>query len=119
MTPAQAEFMAKELPRYFATGAFEEAPPDERTHICRVHLVPKKTPPGEKQKWRLVVDLRPCNAWCVGHSCKYETLRSLRRLARKGDWMVSWDIRDGYHAIGIHPDSRRYMTFAVPPPPGT
>ena len=89
MTPAQAEFMAKELPRYFATGAFEEAPPDERTHICRAHLVPKKTPPGEKQKWRLVIDLRLTNKWCVGRSCKYETLRSLRRLARKGDWMIS------------------------------
>ena len=85
MTPSQAAFMAKELPRHFATGAMEEAPLDERTHICRVHLVPKKSPPGEPQKWRLVIDLRPTNSWCVGQTCKYETLRSLRRLARKGD----------------------------------
>lgn len=115
MTPAQEEFMAKELPRCLASGAWESAPPDERTHICRVHLVPKKTPPGEKQKWRCVIDLRPTNAWCVGRSCKYETLRSLQRLARRGDWIFSWDIQDGYHAVGVRRDHRRYMTFALPP----
>ena len=110
--------MAKELPRYFETGALEEAPLDERTHICRVHLVPKKTPAGEKQKFRLVIDLRPTNKWCRGQSCKYETLRSLRRLARKDEWGISFDIRDGYHAIGIRREFRRYMTFALPPAPG-
>lgn len=117
MTPAQREFMDKELPRCLASGAWEPAPKAERTHICRVHLVPKKTPPGEKQKWRLVIDLRPTNAYCKGSTCKYETLRSLQRLARKGDWAISWDVQDGYHAVGVRRDHRRYMTFALPPSP--
>ena len=118
-TPGQQEWLDKEMARLLETGAIEPAPPDERTHVCRVHLVPKKTPPGEKQKWRMVTDLRPTNAACVGQSCKYETLRCLQRLARRGDHMISWDIRDGYFAIGIRRDHRRYMTFALPPAPGS
>jgi hypothetical protein len=117
-TPAQKKFMDKELPRCLGTGAWEPAPADERTHICRVHLVPKKTPPGQEQKWRLVIDQRPTNAYCRGQACKYETLRTLQRLARRGDWALSFDIQDGYHAIGVRRDHRRYMTFALPPADG-
>ena len=119
ITPQQSEFLEKEIARCCATGAWEEAPIDERTHISRVHLVPKKTPPGEPQKWRVVVDLRPTNAFCRPKSCKYETLKVLQRLARRGDWMVSFDMQDGYHCIGIHPAHRRYMTFCLPPAPGS
>ena len=119
LTMQQSEFLEREVTRCFATGAWEEAPESERTHICRVHLVPKKTPPGEPQKWRVVVDLRPTNAYCRQCSCRYETLRVLQRLARRGDWMVSFDLKDGYHAVGIHEEHRRYMTFALPPAPGS
>ena len=51
--------------------------------------------------------------------CKYETLKVLSRIARKGDWMFSWDLQDGYHSVGVHQGSRRYMTFAVAPPLGS
>ena len=118
-TPGQQEWVDKEMDRLLSTGAVEPAPLEECTHVCRVHLVPKKTPPGEKQKWRMVTDLRPTNAACIGQACKYETLRALQRLARRGEWMFSWDIKDGYFAVGIRRDHRRYMTFALPPLLGT
>ena len=47
LTAQQSVFLEKEINRCMATGALEPAPEHERTHICRVHLVPKKTPPGE------------------------------------------------------------------------
>lgn len=115
----QSAFLEAEVARCFGTGAWEAAPADERTHVSRAHLVPKKTPPGQPQKWRLVIDLRPTNAACRPRSCRYETLKALSRLARRGDWMISFDIQDGYHAVGVAPEHRRYMTFALPPAPGS
>ena len=47
LTTEQQAFFEKELLRNYETGAWEDAPPDERTHISRAHLVPKKTAPGE------------------------------------------------------------------------
>ena len=119
MTAAQSAFFEAELTRHYQTGAWEDAPLGERTHVCRAHMVPKKVPPGSPPKWRIVIDLRPTNRYCRPMRCKYETLKVLSRLARKGDWMFSWDLKDGYHAVGVAKSSRRYMTFCVPPAPGS
>ena len=54
MSAAQSEFFEAELLRHYSTGAWEDAPPGERTHVSRVHLVPKKVPPGSPPKWRLL-----------------------------------------------------------------
>ena len=115
----ESSYLEKEYARLMANGAWIEAPPDQRTHISRVHMVPKKVEPGSPPKWRIVTDLRPTNAYCRPRSCKYETLRTLSRLAQRGDWMFSFDLKDGYFAVGIHPEHRRYMTFALPPAPGS
>ena len=95
MAADESAFMEKEYARLMANGAWIEAPPDQRTHISRVHMVPKKVEPGSPPKWRIVTDLRPTNAYCRPKSCKYETLRSLSRLAHRGDWMFSFDLKDG------------------------
>lgn len=113
MTLEQSAFLEDVVTKHYATGAWEDAPLDERTHICRVHLVPKKG----AVKWRVVVDLRPTNRYCISQRCRYETLKVLSRLAARGCWAFSWDMKDGYHQVGIRKDHRRYMTFALPPSP--
>ncbi|KAK3267043.1 hypothetical protein CYMTET_24372 [Cymbomonas tetramitiformis] len=40
-----------------------------------------------------------------------ETLKKLRRLAKPGDWCFSFDLQDGFHALGIHPDFQWFMQF--------
>jgi hypothetical protein len=118
MSAEESTFFENEVERCVRVGGWEPAPADERTHVSRVHLVPKKVEAGQPRRWRVVVDLRPTNAFCRARSCKYETLKVLSRLARRGDWAFSFDLRDGYFHIAVHPEHRRYMTFAVPPPPG-
>ena len=44
---------------------------------------------------------------------RFETLSAVRHLARPGDWMVSCDLEDGYHAVGIHDSHQRYMTASL------
>ena len=100
----QQEFMEKETLRALATGAWEPATCTK--YVSKVFLVPK---PGGK--WRLVMDFRWLNSHCKEFKCRFETLKSLSRLARKGDFMFSFDLQDGYHAIGIAPEDRKYFTF--------
>ena len=100
----QSEFLQKETTRALAVGAWEPATCDQ--FVSKVFLVPK---PGNK--WRLVMDFRWLNSHCVDHTCRFETLKTLNRLAKKGDYMFSFDLQDGYHAIGIAPEDRKYFTF--------
>ncbi|KAK3265932.1 hypothetical protein CYMTET_25408 [Cymbomonas tetramitiformis] len=78
-----------------------------RSHVSRAFFVPK---PGTN-KWRLVVDFRWLNQWCVKNRVKMETLKKLRRLAKPGDWCFSFSLQDGFHALGIHPDFQRFIQF--------
>jgi hypothetical protein len=65
-------------------------------------VVPK---PGEN-KWRLIIDLRPLGKYCKEHKLSNETLKHLTNLTRAGDWMVSFDLTDGYYALGIREEDR-------------
>ena len=42
-----------------------------------------------------------------------ETLKRLRLLARRDDWMVSFDLADGFYHVGIHEADRKYFQVAI------
>ena len=100
----QREFLKTETTRALGVGAWEPATCDR--YVSKCFLVPK---PGNK--WRLVMDFRWLNSHCVDRRVKFETLKTLSRMAHKGDYMFSFDLQDGYHAIGIAPEDRKYFTF--------
>ena len=100
----QPEFLKNETERALQVGAWEDATCDR--YVSKCFLVPK---PGGK--WRLVMDFRWLNSHCVDRTCRFETLKLLQRIAKKGDYMFSFDLQDGYHAIGIAPEDRKYFTF--------
>ncbi|KAK3287273.1 hypothetical protein CYMTET_5205 [Cymbomonas tetramitiformis] len=104
-TPLQQIWLDKEKARALGTGAWGRA--TKRQHVSRAFLVKK---PGEN-KWRLVVDFRWMNSFCVKSKVKMETLKKLCRLAEPNDWCFSFDLQDGYHAVGIDPDFQKYMQF--------
>ncbi|KAK3279806.1 hypothetical protein CYMTET_12326 [Cymbomonas tetramitiformis] len=104
-TRQQQVWLDAEKERLLQNGAWTRA--TRRSHVSRAFLVPK---PGTN-KWRLVVDFRWLNQWCVKNRVKMETLKKLRRLAKPGDWCFSFDLQDGFHALGIHPDFQRFMQF--------
>ncbi|KAK3242663.1 hypothetical protein CYMTET_47649 [Cymbomonas tetramitiformis] len=104
-TRQQQVWLDTEKERLLQNGAWTRA--TRRSHVSRAFLVPK---PGTN-KWRLVVDFRWLNQWCVKNCVKMETLKKLRRLAKSGDWCFSFDLLDGFHALGIHPDFQRFMQF--------
>ena len=107
LTVAQQQWLSVEKERALLSGAWVRA--HHRSHVSRVFLVKK---PGEN-KWRLVMDLRWLNFFCVKSHCKMETLKKLRRLASEGDWCFTFDLKDGYHAVGIDPEFQKFMQFDI------
>ena len=59
------------------------------------------------RKRRVVMHFDKLNKETLKSAFRYETLKSLRHLAKKGDWAISFDLEDGFHAILIHPDDRK------------
>ncbi|CAI7853075.1 unnamed protein product [Closterium sp. NIES-54] len=65
----------------------------------------------EKDKCRLILDMRKVNANLIVPKFKYEGLSRVADLARVGDWMFSIDIKSGYHHIDIHPSCWKFLGF--------
>ena len=103
-TKPQLDFLATELPRFEACGAWERA--SNTRYVSRMFLVPK---PGVN-KWRLVIGLRELNNYCAEFKMSCETLKHLRHLSRPGDYFVSLDLADGYYTLGIREEDRDFFT---------
>jgi hypothetical protein len=56
---------------------------------------------------------RPFNEHCVRKRLNMETLLRVKHLMRKGDYMFSFDLHDGFYALGISPADRDYFTVSV------
>ena len=106
LTPQKRTYWDAEKERLVQCGAWERG--GRNQYVTRAFLVPKG--PG---KWRLVVDLRHLNSFVIPKSTKFETLRNLRSLAKRNDYMFSFDLADGYYALALHPDDRKYFTVEV------
>ncbi|KAK3262140.1 hypothetical protein CYMTET_28986, partial [Cymbomonas tetramitiformis] len=106
-TPQQLQWLKVEKDRLLANGAWSRA--KKRSHVSRAFQVPK---PGTN-KWRLVVDFRWLNQWCLKSKMRMETLKKLRKLAKPDDWCFTFDLQDGFHALGIHKDFQKFMQFDI------
>ena len=105
-TPEQLTFLDTELSRFLQEGHWEEGTTSQ--WVSRCFLVPKSG-----GGWRLVVDLRHLNTFFPKKTMKMESLKRLRYLARKGDWFFSFDLQDGFYALGIIPEDRQYFTVNI------
>eukprot|EP00873_Tetraselmis_striata_P013848 jgi/Tetstr1/434112/TSEL_023256.t1 len=106
-TPAQLKFLTAELRRFTAAGAWEKS--SCAWWVSRAFFVPK---PGDKQ-WRFIIDLHVLNTFCARKRLRMETLMGVRHLTTKGDYMLSFDLQDGFYALGIAPSDRDYFTVNI------
>ncbi|KAK3232857.1 hypothetical protein CYMTET_56809 [Cymbomonas tetramitiformis] len=52
-----------------------------------------------------------CDATATGMAGRGEEEAAGERLAKPGDWCFGFDLQDGFHALGIHPDFQQFMQF--------
>ena len=90
----------------FASGAWEPATSSE--FVSRAHLQPKSN-----GSFRVCLDLRLINSFLASLSSRCETLRRLQTMLEKNDYLFSFDLQDGFHAMAVRPSDRRFLTFQL------
>ena len=62
------------------------------------------------ENYRIIWDGREVNRHCgKAEGYRMETLKKLQFLARKGDYMLSADLQDGFFALGIFAEPRKFI----------
>ena len=88
-------------------GALKIVPPSDDQFLSHIFPVPKRTP-GE---FRIIFDLSDLNLFIRKLTFRMDSYGSIMSLISRGDFFISIDLTDAYHAIAIHPLFRRFLTF--------
>ena len=80
---------------------------------CKISRVLLFLVPKPHQRWRPVIDLSRLNTFLHVEKFKMETPESMRTSLILGEWVLSIDLFDDNLHIPIHPNSRKYLSFAT------
>jgi len=69
--------------------------------------------PKPRGGYRLVVDLRPFNSGNREYPTEFDHIYSLAQSLEPEDRLASFDLKDGYFHMYIHPDYQKYFGFRV------
>jgi hypothetical protein len=86
--------------------AFEEA-----KYISPTFPVKKKTAPGKKQKWRMVIDLRRVNLEQATIHFRMDGPDTVQTTAIAGDFAASTDISKAFPHVTVHDSMRPFLCF--------
>ncbi|CAI7815931.1 unnamed protein product [Closterium sp. NIES-53] len=100
-----ATFTLTAIQELIETGAAVSMPATELMCTSPLNVV------EQKDKCRLILDLRKVNANLIVPKFKYEGLSHVADLAHVGVWMFSIDLKSGYHHIDIHPSCWKFIGF--------
>ena len=98
--------LAQEVEPLLQKGAIELAPLPSLGYYSCLFVVMKAS-----GSWRPVIDLSLLNLKVLKTPFKMETLQSVLLSVRRGDWMVSIDLKDAYLQVPMHPESRKFLRF--------
>ncbi|KAG1124801.1 hypothetical protein G6F42_009291 [Rhizopus arrhizus] len=65
----------------------------------------------EPNKRRLILDCQKLNTYIQCHHFKMEGIPALREIMEKNDFICKLDLKDAYVVVGLHPQSRKYLTL--------
>ena len=99
--------LALEINNLISKGAVEPAPPAPLFY-SRMFVVLKAS-----GAWHLIMDLSTFNKCVMGTKFWIKMVQSVMASVRKGDWMVSLDLKDAYLQVSIHLKSRQFLDFST------
>ena len=74
-------------------------------------ISPLKVVPKKGNKYRLILDLSKLNKYLLFPRFKYDSIGMVAEVFELGDWLFSFDLKDGYWHCDLHPDMWEYMCF--------
>ena len=114
------DFVVKDLEKGDKLGAYTPLVAGGEDYLSRARV---DTRPNGKQ--RLVLNFRRINAACRKLRCRFEQLRDLPNILRRGDYMLSMDLAAAFWHVPMAKTSQRFVSWhlALPPslqalPPG-
>jgi hypothetical protein len=107
VTSEQLAFVDEELEGFVVTIAWEDS--TNSRIVSRRFLVPKH---GNNQ-WRLICDLGHLKDYYRTRNASIWKLFGVRHLTLRGAYMLSFDMHDGFYALGIAQEFRDYFIVNV------
>ena len=80
-------------------------------HLVNPLSVDQKVASG---KLRLILDLRHVNKCLLEFPVKYEGFNELLPYTQKGCYGIEFDLKHGYHHVGIFPEHQEFLGFSWP-----
>lgn len=107
MSPFATAVTAVKVKELLYEGALLIVQPSPGQYISHIFPVPKRTP----DEFRIIFDLSILNKFIRKLSFRMDTYFVIIGQICRGDFFISIDLTDAYHAIALHPDFMRFMTF--------
>ena len=67
--------------------------------------------PKSDGSWRPVINLKALNRHVITRHFKMESIRTVKGLMMKRDWLLKLDLKDAYLAVPIHQAHREFLKF--------
>jgi len=93
----EIEWTDREIARLVETGALVQVKEQDLTAVSPMRLVPKKS----SSKFRMIVNMRGVNQHLPELHFRMEGLGTIMELLRPGDWMIKWDLKEGYFHVSL------------------
>lgn len=105
-TPSENSAVAECIKKLLAIGAIYEVQSVDDEFLSKIFPISK--PDGS---FRLIFNLKELNLFIKTEHFKLEDWRTARNLIRYGIFMSKIDLKDAYHLIPIHSESRKFLRF--------
>ena len=106
MNAEQSQAMTLEIQELHKKGAVVQANSHSGGFVSQVFLVPKSD-----GTWKPVLNLKSLNQFVVPHHFKMESIRTLKGVLQKDDWLFNLDLQDAYLSIPIHQNHQHFLRF--------
>lgn len=98
--------MREEINKSLLSGAISKIDFNDSDLVSRIFLVPKSN-----GGHRMIIDLSNLNKFIKKSSFRMEDLSAIKLLILPNDYFVSIDMRDAFHSIPLHEESKKFTVF--------